>query len=461
MIAGVSGYMGLLEFGVGQAVLRQASIHVARNEGRTLRALLVRAVLWFMVTGALGSTVIYLLTPWIVRDVLRVPIAMEAHALSAFHLGAIAFAVGMPASVLSVVPQAFLRYDVVAANSVVLASLSNIGPALLVLMGYGLVPVAAFAVLVNVATLVSYSVSTVRLVRGLDADAGPGWGAVRRDIYSFAGVTAASRTQSVVAQQTSKLVVGVAGGVALAGYYQVPYVIADRLNDLAARVGQVLFPHAAHMIAVGDMEGTQALYLRAARLLSVLNAATTAGVFAFAFPILRFWVGMDFAKEGAAALGLLVVTQAVNAVCIPASYVNMALGRAKVNFWFALANSCISLALVYPLTTRFGLAGAAAAGLAGCTAVPAFLIYSQWRVLGLRSWSALATCYLPSLFGAAAVGLTAQHLLSAAPQNLILTLCLVLVVSATAVVAIGLLGGLRKEDASILRSSFFRLSGAP
>lgn len=460
LIAGLSGYLGLLELGLGQAVLRHVSLHVARNEGRTVRGLLARALVWFTVIGIVGGVALWLLTPWIVRDLLHVARPLQPAAIKAFYLGAVSFALGMPVSVLSIVPQAFLRYDIVAANNIVLASLSNAGPAALVLMGYGLVPVAAFSVLLNAASLVSYGFASVGLVRSLDRQSGPGWGVIRRDVLSLAGVTAAQRAQSVITQQTSKFVVGIAGGVALTGYYSVPYVISDRLNDLAAKVGQVLFPHGAHLVAKEDREGVRTLYLRASRLLLVLNASITASVFAFSYPILKFWINPAFAAQGSVALGLLALTQVVNAACIPASFLNLALGQARVNFWFSLINSVVSLALVYPLTVRFGLAGTATAGLIGCIAVPAFIFYSQKRVIGVGTWLALKRCYLPPIVGCSVASFVAHQWLAQVPQNLIVTLLLMAVVSALAMGLSGLMGGLRAEDMATLRSSFGRVSKA-
>ena len=94
----------------------------------------------------------------------------------------------------------------------------------------------------------------------------------------------------------------------------------------------------------------------------------------------------------------------LNATTMSASYLNLSAERPKVNLVFSLLNSAINLALVYPLTVRYGVPGAAAAGLLGAATVPFFLVFTHRRILHVSSLSVLRRCYLPTVAGSAVCG---------------------------------------------------------
>ena len=72
---------------------------------------------------------------------------MTDTAVTVLRITAFGFVAGMLVSVGSVVPQCFLRYDISAVAGIVFGVAGSAGPAVLVLLGFKLIAVVAFAAL--------------------------------------------------------------------------------------------------------------------------------------------------------------------------------------------------------------------------------------------------------------------------------------------------------------------------
>jgi O-antigen/teichoic acid export membrane protein len=446
LVTAFTGYLGLMELGLGQAIIRYIAYYRELGHGATVVAITRRAAAWFTGIGVVGGVLLYALTPWLVKDVLKVPAGLQGTALTVFHLSSLNFFLGMLITVAAALLPAFLRFDLMALMTAVTGTIASVGPAVLVFLGYGLTEVVIFSIVLNVAALGGYAFFIVRLYRRLDLAQGVPWKEVRRPVMRFAGVTALTQVHMVISQQTSRVVVGIAGGTASAAYYQVPSVLSSNVNAMLSKVAQVIFPTGSQLFARDDHAGVRSLYLRTSRVFFLLNATVTMGMIVFAYPLIRYWVSPEFADKGSIALAIFAVAQMLNAVTMSASNFNLSAARPSINLAFSLVGSVVNLGLVYPLTVKWGVPGAAAAGLAGTINVPFFLWFTHRRVLKVPSLAVLRRCYLPTVAGAAVGGVAAHFLLVPLAKNLLGTLGLWVVAVIIGMALSGLMGAVSRED---------------
>lgn len=464
LVTALTGFLGLMELGLGTAIVRYLSFYRALNQGRPMLGILRFAVVWFGAVGLIGGVVLFVGAQWFAQSLLKIPPDMVPTAVAVIRISAFGFFTGMLVSVGAAIPQSFLRYDLSAIMTVVFGTLGSAGPAVLVLLGQGLVAIVAFGVATDVLAVLCYALITVRLFEPIDKSAGPSWRSIRRVTLRFAGVAALNQIHSVVASQASRVVVGAASGVAAAGYYQVPSLLASRVNTMLARAAYVVFPTASGMQARNDADGIKNLYLRTSRLFFVINGSVTMAMCALAYPLLALWVGPKYAQEGAAALAIFSVTSAINATTMAASYVNLSAVRPGVNLAFAFSNSVIALVTVYPLTVHWGVTGASLAGLLGATNVPLFFWYVHKNIIHVSSRSVWRTCYRPTIVGNVPVGVVVYLLVAPRLANLMGAL-VAFACAATAGMAVsGVLGAIKREDvraAVALIRGLWRRRGAP
>lgn len=458
LVTALSGYLSLLDLGLGTAIVRYLAYHCARNEGHTMLEILRVAAFWFSAIGLVGGLVL-LIEASALAGLIGVSADLQPVAITVIRLAGVNFFLGMLMSAGTAIPQAFLRYDLAAAVSAVIGTASAVGPAVLVASGYGIVSVVVFSIITNLAALLLYAAIAVFLFRGVSLATGPSWKEIRGVVLRFAGMTALTRVHSAIATQTNRLLVGVAGGAAAMGYYQVPNLLSTKVNELLSRVGQVILPTGTQRIADQNDEGTRALYLRTSRIFFALNASVSIAVCAFAKPLLSTWVGPEFATKGAVALAIFTLAQCVNATTMSASYVNLAYERPGTNLAFSAFNSVLNLATVVPLVMAFGISGAALAGLVGATSVPAFIAYSDRRVIHVSSVLVLRTCYLPSILGSGGVGFLAYRFLAPQAVSLVAAVGFVLLTTLAAITVSGLLGAIKRDDVDLGRAILGRALG--
>jgi O-antigen/teichoic acid export membrane protein len=446
LVAAFTGYLGMLDMGLGQTVIRYISFYRERGCGATVLAITRRAIAWFTGAGVVGALVMLVSAPWLVGSVLKVPVSLQQTGVLVIRLSAASFVLGMLMSLASAIPQAFLRFDISGLFTGIWGTAASVGPAVLVSLGYGLVAIVVYSIVLNVVALVVYAIFIARLFGGLALDQGPPWKEVRRQVFSFAGVTAVTRLHTAIAQQTNRIVVGIADGTAAAAYYQVPSVLSSGLTSMMNQVAQVLFPTGSRLFARDDRDAVRALYYRTSRLFFLVNAAVVTGMSVFAHQIVEYWVSPEFADKGDLVLVVFAATVMLNSASMAASYLNLSAARPGVNLVFALFNSAISLSCVYPLTVRYGALGAATAGLLGAIAVPFFLVFTQRRVLRLSSIGVLRHCYLPTIVGSAVSGAGAHFGLVPLANSLAATLALLAATVLAGVLLSGVLGAVSRED---------------
>jgi len=451
LIGTLTGYLGLMELGLGSAIVRYLSYYRALNEGRPMLGILRFAVRWFGGVGVVGGILLVVGAPWLAESLLNIPPDLMETAVLAIRITGFGFLTGMLTSVGAVIPMTFLRYDLSGMATVVFGVLGSAGPAVLVLLGYGLVAIVILNIVVDLLAITFYTIVAVRLFKPIDLSAGPEWRTIRRKTLKFAGVAALNQIHSTVASQTSRLIVGVASGVAAAGFYQVPYMLANRVNTMLGRAAYVIFPTASGMKALNDEEGIRRLYRRTSRLFFAVNGSVTMAMCASAYPLLKYWVNATYADEGSLALVIFALTSAVNASTMSASHLNLSAARPGVNLMFAFANSAISLATVYPLTVKWGVTGAALAGLLGAANVPAFFWYVHKHIIGMSSWSVWRECYQPTVIANVPIGIGLYFVLTALVSNLFQALAGFAVAALLGMVGSGLLGAIKRED---LRASW-------
>lgn len=461
LTAAVTSYLGIMEMGLGSAVMRYLSYHRTLDQGRPMLGILRFAVFWFCVAGVIGGASLWMAAPWVSSAVLRVPPDLVQTSITALRLTSVNFVLAMLVSVGAAIPQSFLRYDLHAAISGSIGLLSAAGPAVIVSLGYELVPVILFSLTLNACAVVVYAIVTLRLMRQVSLSEGPEWKQIRREVLSFAGLTALNRIGHTVSAQTNRFVVGIAIGVAAAGYYQVPSVVASRVNQLLSRVAMVIFPTASALFANDDTEGVRRLYLRTSRLFFVVNFSVSVGLCVLSYPLLQHWISSkpEYAEEGWVALGAFAVSQSLHACTMAASYVNLSAARPGINAVFSNTSYAINLALVYPLTVHLGVTGAALSGLVAALNVPFFLHYSHRHVLQLPSWSVWRRCYQPTVLGAGLTAIPGYFLLRPLCSNLPVTLAAWGLMVCASMAVSGLLGAIRKEDIATSRRlahSFWR-----
>jgi O-antigen/teichoic acid export membrane protein len=145
------------------------------------------------------------------------------------------------------------------------------------------------------------------------------------------------------------------------GYYTLAFYGASLVAGLLVQpVFNALFPRACALVEGADAAGERRLYHVAIQGLVTMVWPVAAVLWVFAHPVLRVWIGDPAAVAAAAAvLPWLVAGVAFNTLMVPAYMLQLAHAWTTLGLALNLALIAVFAPLLFVLTTRWGLTGAA------------------------------------------------------------------------------------------------------
>jgi O-antigen/teichoic acid export membrane protein len=177
-------------------------------------------------------------------------------------------------------------------------------------------------------------------------------------------------------------------------FYTLPFSISEKASIGVSNITSVVFPFTSELHSMGAHDKVHELYLRSTKILMLVTLPITVILVTVPGPILRFWLGPEYAVQGTVALSLLGVATFVNAASAVATVSSLGVGRAWMPAAFAFASSIISLVGNFVLIPRYGINGAAfAALLPQALVVPGF-VYMVTRMLKFSLWQLILRGFL-------------------------------------------------------------------
>jgi O-antigen/teichoic acid export membrane protein len=383
LLISLMGYFAFLDLGLGVATVKYLAEFHARGDEGAVRRVVGTSIGAFLLLGVLGGGAIAAAAPFLAQTVLDLQASRADLARAALYVSALGFLVNMPLAAFGAIPNALQRLDLVNRRNVVFGTASVAGTVALLAAGRGLVAVLVLNALVSLVATASFA----RLARRLLPTASP-WPRIHlptlRLLAGFGSLKFANQLATQTVYHLDRFLVGALVSVSAVTYYAIPATIAQRLTALVANISGAYLPAASDLHGRDDDRRFAELYFRATKLVAVVVFPVGSLAVIFAEPVLRFWLGAEFAAESADVLRVLVAGYVVNALSTIPAVAADSLGRPRVTTAFSLASGILNVGLSVALIPAFGIVGAAFAILVNSLLlVPLFVVYVHRAVLGL------------------------------------------------------------------------------
>jgi len=406
LVTAIVGYFAVIDINVTAGSVKFIAEHHARRDEARVFETLSFGLASYTAIGLLGACGLLFGAQMLVTQVFAVPAALAPEAVATLRLAAGGFLLGQLQSYLNSVPQSLMRFDVSARIEMAFGTLVPLATVGVLLLQGGLFEVVLLRVLAGGV----HCIVLWRAIRRLLPRARWRWpgGAARRALLGFSAYSCLARFATLSYVHADKLIIGALVGVAGLAYFAVATMLANRVLGLSFRLSGVFFPAASALAAAGEWARLERAYLKASRYVAYLNGAILVLLAAFAYPILRYWMNEDFARNGALVLALTALSQFIDSLTSLPSLVNDGMGHPRVSGLFAVARAFAGLGLVYGGVAGWGLAGAAWGHLLASLlfAIP-FLAYVHGRTVPTRLGRLLAQAYAPGLAGIVVMALAA------------------------------------------------------
>jgi O-antigen/teichoic acid export membrane protein len=355
----VVGYFSLFDLGLGRALTKLVADRLTDGDHRAIASLAWTSTVLMVVLGAIGTLVVWGLTPWLVQDALKVSPSLVPETLLGFYWLGTAIPLITATSGLRGLLEAHQEFAVINLIRVPISMLSFLGPLAVLPFSHSLVPVMVSLVAVRVVGTLAHLAACFRAFPALAGHRGFD-GTLVGGVLRLGGWMTVTNIVGPVMTYLDRFLVGMILSVTAVAYYTAPFDVVTRLLFIPIGVVGVLFPafavthdrdpdHAALLLS----RGTKYVSLGLLPLLFVLAGFAPEG--------LRLWLGTTFAAASTAPLRWIAAGVFANALAqVPFAFLQAA-GRPDATAKLHLAELPFYLLAVWFLTARMGITGTAIA----------------------------------------------------------------------------------------------------
>jgi O-antigen/teichoic acid export membrane protein len=374
LVQTVAGFAGFLNLGIGRALTKYVSELSWKQEWGQINELFRTAWATCIFAGAFGLLILVGPQEKIGGLFFRGGPEVSPVIGYALYVAAFGLFTSMLLEVIAAMPGALQRFDIVNSVNVLMGVVRSLGAVILLKMGYGVRAVLLINLLSNFIGVVAFAVASRKLIPTLNLVPSFHWHAFRR-LFSFSLPLFISAISGLIVTRVDRFILAYYMPLAAVTFYTLPYSLSEKLSMGVSNISSVVYPFASELHSRDEHGRLQELYVRASKLLTLVTLPLMTLLLAIPGPILRYWLGPEYATEGAVCLSLLGVASFLGAMSAVSTVTALGAGRAWMPASFAVGSSIINLVSNLLLIPRYGINGAALGQLLPqAIVVPVFLL---------------------------------------------------------------------------------------
>jgi O-antigen/teichoic acid export membrane protein len=359
------GYAGLADLGLEAATARYVAEARGDDDEEAISRTVATTLLFFGLLGpAIAAIAIGLSGP--LTHLFSVPDKLHDAAVLCFAIVGGQLIFEFPSRAFAAVLEGTQSFVAMQGIELTRALLQAILWAGALIAGLGIEALAAGLALSTFVALVLYGYMAHRVVPTLRAGPRHATRTEFRRLMTFGGGVFVLRFTGTLYRQMDKVILGVALTPAAVGIYE----IANKIHLAAATVQSMsvsaLLPAAA--TSRRDPSLLRDLFLRGTCYTTAVSLPVLIGIFAFAEPLIRDWIGAE-AADAATPARLLLAYLLINVIWNVGSVMVVALGHLRVLLITTVVNVLINLIVSIALVRPLGVEGVILGTLAGNAAV--------------------------------------------------------------------------------------------
>jgi O-antigen/teichoic acid export membrane protein len=352
----VIGYFSLFDLGLGRALTKLVAERAGKGAVGEIHSLVWTALFMMVLLGTGGAIVLALLSPWLVREALKIPQMLQNETLDAFYLLALSVPFVISSAGLRGVLEAMQRFDLVNTVRIPLGFFTFCGPLLALPFSRSLTAVVAILVGVRVIATMAHLWQCFRVIPALRKKTNIQRSATS-SLLHFGSWMTVSNIVGPLMVYLDRFLIGALVSVAAVAYYATPYEVVTKLWIIPGALTGVLFP--AFSASVNHNPGRAAkLYGLGTKYIFLTVYPFTLIFVTLAHEGLELWLGKEFAQHGSMVLQGLTLGVLINSLAqVPFALIQGA-GRPDLTAKLHLFELPFYLIGVYWMILQHGIEGA-------------------------------------------------------------------------------------------------------
>ena len=277
----VIGYFSLFDLGIGRALTKFVAERLGAGQEEGVPALVWTSLFLMFVFGMVGTVLVGLLSPWLVRRALNIPIGLQTETLYSFYMLAFTIPVVITTVGIRGVLEANQRFGFINAARIIMGGFTYLIPIVVLLFSksllviVGVLAVSRFLILLLHLLFCLFVMPALRLRVSFQLTS-------VTPLLRFGGWITVSNIVSPAMTYLDRFLITAVVSIASVAYYATPYTVVTNLLILPFAIAGVLFPAFTASI-VQDPKRTRLLFIRGVK-----------SVFIAMFPIVLILVAFSW-----------------------------------------------------------------------------------------------------------------------------------------------------------------------
>lgn len=399
LIASLTGYFSVLDFGVNTALVRFISSSEAQNDLGQAQKVYSTSLAIFAVFSS-GLLIFSLIFGFFFQSIFGLSHLPQFYLYAVFLTAAIDFAFGLLFSVFRGSLSGLQEFKFINGSSIVINIVKSIAVVYLLKHGYGLLALAMLQVVATLARAIcqywriKIRYTFLRFRRD----------SVQRDtiklLYSYSIYSFVIAIALKLLFYTDALVIGSMIGISEVTYYSIPASILDYFEKFIWAMIAVLVPVISSNEATGEGNSNVNLYIQGTRYSLLLIVPIVITLYFYGSNLIYLWMGPEIGSRSQWVLKLLLIGFGIATSQLIAHGILKGISRHKVLAFILSIEALANLGLSVALAKSYGIEGVAFGTMLPLIGASVVIIVYTCRLLQLN----LLT-YLYRAYSGATVGL--------------------------------------------------------
>jgi len=353
----LTGYFGLLDFGIGTSFVKYISEFYAKKDFKKINQIASTGIAFYLLLAIfliIGGY--FILNPLL--SLFKIPAGMYDEAGFVFLAGIVLFALSNPVSVLSSLQGGLQRMDI--SNKLYLAmSVPNvIGTIYALEKGYGLPGLMINNAIIFFFTAIISIIIAYRLLPELSISSAYFDVKMLWKLFNYGYKLQIARLSSMISSQIDKLLIGYYLSVGLITFYQLGSSVVEQAKTAVLLFLSALIPAFSELDARGDRKKLLDGYARISKYIALISIPLFSFVFISAYQLIRVWMGPGYEKAAwiimiLAPGWLVAILSGVRGVMV------QAIDKPELEMQAGLVAAAVNIPLSIFFIIKFGFVGVA------------------------------------------------------------------------------------------------------
>lgn len=357
IIGVITGYFGLLDFGVGASFVKYTAEFYAKRDYQKINRLVNLGVVFYLLLGALVfSLAIFFIHPLL--NLFKVPAGLYGEAKFVFLTGIFIFLASNAASPFNAVITGLQRMDLANKLAILVLIPNILGVVFFLRNGYGLSGLIINNLIIFIISALLSIIACFKVLPELKLNLFKLDKEMFARLFSFGFKMQIVKISYVVSNQTDKIILANFLSLSLVAFYQIGSYIINYVIIISSLLVSALMPAFSEIEAKGDRNLLIKAYLKSTQYLSIIVLPLFIFLIVASPRIIFIWMGLGYEKAGL-IIQILAIAWMFHTIAQSAGSVSVAIGKPQLLAAASMIITISNIALSLILIKKFGFYGAA------------------------------------------------------------------------------------------------------